>query len=145
MHVKLLLNVAQRFIGNYHPLFLQVTFMREIDAVYRKEVVPSMLWLCKFYSLMALGEIYTNRRGVGDNNRVPGTNNYIRAVNLFQDNLDAYEEPSLMQVEVLTLLVRHTLSLCGWDVTNCNRHGPRTFSAASEPHIHTAVSLQGLR
>ncbi|CEL11125.1 hypothetical protein ASPCAL14231 [Aspergillus calidoustus] len=104
MHVKLLLNVAQRFIGNYHPLFLQVTFMREIDAVYRKEVVPSMLWLCKFYSLMALGEIYTNRRGVGDNNRVPGTNNYIRAVNLFQDNLDAYEEPSLMQVEVLTLL-----------------------------------------
>jgi hypothetical protein len=111
MHVKLLLNVAQRFIGNYHPLFLQVTFMREIDAVYRKEVVPSMLWLCKFYSLMALGEIYTNRRGVGDNNRVPGTNNYIRAVNLFQDNLDAYEEPSLMQVEVLTLLVRRKLFL----------------------------------
>ncbi|KAL4921664.1 fungal-specific transcription factor domain-containing protein [Aspergillus aurantiobrunneus] len=104
MHVKLLLNVARRFIGNYHPLFLEVTFMREIDAVYRREYIPSMLWLCKFYALMALGEIYTHRRGVGDNNRVPGTNYYIRAVNLLQENQDYYEEPSLMQVEVLTLL-----------------------------------------
>ncbi|KAL4990422.1 fungal-specific transcription factor domain-containing protein [Aspergillus falconensis] len=104
MHVKLLLNVARRFIGNYHPLFLEVTFMKEIDAVYRRELIPSMLWLCKFYALMALGEIYTHRRGVGDNNRVPGTNYYIRAVHLLQENQDYYEEPSLMQVEVLTLL-----------------------------------------
>ncbi|KAL4930751.1 Zn(II)2Cys6 transcription factor [Aspergillus undulatus] len=104
MHVKLLLNVARRFIGNYHPLFLEVTFMKEIDAVYRRELIPSMLWLCKFYALMALGEIYTHRRGVGDNNRVPGTDYYIRAVHLLQENQDYYEEPSLMQVEVLTLL-----------------------------------------
>ncbi|KAH7182459.1 fungal-specific transcription factor domain-containing protein [Fusarium flagelliforme] len=104
MHVKLLLNVARRFIGNYHPLFLEVTFMKEIDAVYRREMVPSSLWLCKFYALMALGEIYTHRRGVGDNNRVPGTNYYVRAVGLLQENQDYYEEPSLMQVEVLTLL-----------------------------------------
>ncbi|KAG8668392.1 hypothetical protein FPOAC2_07676 [Fusarium poae] len=104
MHVKLLLNVARRFIGNYHPLFLEVTFMKEIDAVYRREMVPSSLWLCKFYALMALGEIYTHRRGVGDNNRVPGTNYYVRAVSLLQENQDCYEEPSLMQVEVLTLL-----------------------------------------
>jgi proline utilization trans-activator len=105
MHVKLLLNVARRFIGNYHPLFLEVTFMKEIDAVYRRELIPSMLWLCKFYALMALGEVYTHRRGIGDNNRVPGTNYYVRAVHLLQENLDYYEEPSLMQVEVLTLLV----------------------------------------
>ncbi|KAF4450928.1 hypothetical protein F53441_5989 [Fusarium austroafricanum] len=70
MHVKLLLNVARRFIGNYHPLFLKVTFMKEIDAVYRREMVPSTLWL----------------------------------LSLFQENQDYYEEPSLMQVEVLTLL-----------------------------------------
>jgi proline utilization trans-activator len=105
MHVKLLLNVARRFIGNYHPLFLEVSFMREIDAVYRGDITPSTLWLCKFYALMALGEIYTHRRGVGDNNRVPGTNYYVRSVNLLQKDQDAYEEPSLMQVEVLTLLV----------------------------------------
>ncbi|KAM5343557.1 hypothetical protein ACJ41O_012094 [Fusarium nematophilum] len=104
MHVKLLLNVARRFIGNYHPLFLEVTFMKEIDAVYRRELIPSTLWLCKFYALMALGEIYTQRRGVGDNNKVPGTNYYVRAVDILQENQDYYEEPSLMQVEVLTLL-----------------------------------------
>lgn len=102
MHAKLLLNVARRFIGNYHPLFLEVTFMRELDAVYRREVSPSTLWLCKFYSLMALGEVYTNRRSVGSGSRVPGTEYYVRAVSLFQENC---EEPSLMQVEVLTLLV----------------------------------------
>jgi proline utilization trans-activator len=105
MHVKLLLNVARRFIGNYHPLFLEVSFMREIDAVYRGDMMPSTLWLCKFYALMALGEIYTHRRGVGDNNRVPGTNYFTKAVHLLQKDQDAYEEPSLIQVEVLTLLV----------------------------------------
>lgn len=105
MHAKLLLNVARRFIGNYHPLFLEVSFMREIDAVYRGEVAPQSMWLCKFYALMCLGEIYTNRRGVEDT-RVPGTDYYIKAVNLLHE---AYEEPSLLQVEVLTLLVRTTL------------------------------------
>ncbi|KAI3581945.1 hypothetical protein IWW34DRAFT_802758 [Fusarium oxysporum f. sp. albedinis] len=54
MHVKLLLNVARRFIGNYHPLFLKVTFMKEIDAVYRREVVPSALWLSYCYSGIAM-------------------------------------------------------------------------------------------
>lgn len=105
MHVKLLLNVARRFIGNYHPLFLEVSFMKEIDAVYRGDMMPSTLWLCKFYALMALGEIYTHRRGVGDNNRVPGTNYFTKAVHLMQKDQDSYEEPSLIQVEVLTLLV----------------------------------------
>lgn len=104
MHAKLLLNVARRFIGNYHPLFLEVTFMREVDAVYRRQTTPSALWLCKFYALMSLGETYTNRRGVFDTNRVPGTEYYVRAVRMLED---AYEDPSLMQVEVLTLLVSH--------------------------------------
>lgn len=102
MHAKLLLNVARRFIGNYHPLFLEVTFMKELNAVYRRDLTPTVLWLCKFYALMALGEIYTNRRGVGENNRVPGTSYYVRAVDMLQDS---YEEPGLMQVEVLVLLV----------------------------------------
>lgn len=129
MHVKLLLNVARRFIGNYHPLFLEVSFMKEIDAVYRGDMMPSTLWLCKFYALMALGEIYTHRRGVGDNNRVPGTNYYVRAVKLLQQNQDAYEEPSLMQVEVLTLLVRCTpvsFTSPGQGAKEHHRHGHPT-------------------
>lgn len=105
MHAKLLLNVARRFIGNYHPLFLEVTFMQEMDAVYRRELTPSSLWLCKFYALMALGEIYTNRRGAEGSGIVPGTRYYERAVYMFQDH-DLHEEPCLMHVEILTLLVR---------------------------------------
>lgn len=104
MHAKLLLNVARRFIGNYHPLFLEATFMRELDAVYRRELTPSTLWLCKFFALMALGEIYTNRRGNGESGTVPGTRHYERSVHMLQD-YDLCEEPCLMHVEVLTLLV----------------------------------------
>lgn len=118
MHAKLLLNVARRFIGNYHPLFLKVTFMKELDAVYRRQMTPSALWLCKFYALMALGETYTNRRGALDcNNRVPGTEYYVRAVHMLHMFQDAYEDPSLMHVEVLTLLVGyHPISIPqrGW-------------------------------
>ncbi|KAH7039907.1 fungal-specific transcription factor domain-containing protein [Microdochium trichocladiopsis] len=112
MHAKLLLNVARRFIGNYHPLFLEVTFMKEMDAVYRREINPPSLWLCKFYALMALGEIYSNRRGVDNNGLVPGARYYERAVDMFQDK-DIYEEPLLIHVEILTLL-RLTLITKGW-------------------------------
>ncbi|KAF4121437.1 Fungal trans [Geosmithia morbida] len=101
MHAKLLLNVARRFIGNYHPLFLEVTFMRELDAVYRRETVPSVLWMCKFYALIALGEVYTSRRYGNDGGGVPGTEYYVRAVTMFQES---FEEPSPLLVEILTLL-----------------------------------------
>lgn len=116
MHARLLLNVARRFIGNYHPLFLEVTFMREVDAVYRHETVPSVLWMCKFYTLMALGEVYTSRRNSTDVSGVPGTEHYVRAVAMFQESL---EEPSLLLVEVLTLLVgpalaTRTFASCPW-------------------------------
>lgn len=114
--------------------------MKEIDAVYRREMVPSSLWLCKFYALMALGEIYTHRRGVGDNNRVPGTNYYVRAVGLLQENQDYYEEPSLMQVEVLTLLVRKQNPLERCYLLILDRLGPRMSSVVSEQHTATAAS-----
>lgn len=143
MHAKLLLNVARRFIGNYHPLFLEVTFMREIDAVYRRQLMPSTLWLCKFYALMALGEIYAHRRGVGDYNRVPGTNYYVKAANLLQENQDLSEEPTLMQVEVLTLLVgRCPVPTCRTQANKTDtRHGRRKFSVVSERHTATAGRL----
>ncbi|VUC31006.1 unnamed protein product [Clonostachys rosea] len=99
-HARLLVNVARRFIGSYPLPLLEASFMKEIDVVYRKEILPSDLWICKFYILLCLGEVYTNRRGVGDN-RVPGTDYYVKAVNIFRE---AFEEPSLLQVEVLILL-----------------------------------------
>jgi proline utilization trans-activator len=102
MHAKLLITLAKRFVGNYFYLYLEISFMKEMDAVYRREVTPTTLWLCKFYALMSLGEIYSNRRNAADT-RVPGTDYYMEAVSLLQE---AYEEPTLLQVEVLTLLVR---------------------------------------
>lgn len=106
IHAKLLLNLAWRFIGNYHHLFLKVTFMRELDAVYRKEIIPSTLWLSKFFALLSLGEIYTNRRVVNEVIGVPGTEYYHRAESLMPDS---HEEAGLVHVEILILLVRSIL------------------------------------
>lgn len=137
MHARLLLNVARRFIGNYHPLFLKVTFMKELDAVYRQEFSPSTMWLCKFYTLMCLGEIYTNRRGIDNSNRVPGTEYYAKAVGMLPD---FYEEPSLTQVEVLTLLVGSLLAGICRLTNNVTRHGRRIYSAGCAQH--TAIAEQ---
>ncbi|KAF7629398.1 hypothetical protein AFLA_013115 [Aspergillus flavus NRRL3357] len=37
---KLLVNVAWRFIGNDHHLFLKISFMQEIEAVYQRTIIP---------------------------------------------------------------------------------------------------------
>lgn len=128
MHARLLLNVARNFIGNYHPLFLEKTFMAEVDAFYRQEQSqsPSQLWLCKFLALMALGEIYTSRRKVGDSNRVPGTAYYARASMMLPDS---HEEPSLLHVEVLTLLVCRCSQGLDAIETDEYRHGLQTSLA----------------
>ncbi|OGM43802.1 hypothetical protein ABOM_007583 [Aspergillus bombycis] len=105
---KLLINVAWRFIGNDHHLFLKVSFMREVEAVYQKALKPTALWLCKLLALLALGELYTNRRKFNDTQRIPGTNYYLQALNMLHDT---YEEAGLLHVEVLILVVRASQSL----------------------------------
>ncbi|KAF9890090.1 hypothetical protein FE257_006251 [Aspergillus nanangensis] len=106
IQTKLLLNIAGRFIGADHHLYLRVSFMEELDAVYRKEVKPTVLWLSKLFALLALGEVYSNRRGPGD--VVPGVRWYQQALDILQDT---YEETSLMQVEVLVMLAWYSNTL----------------------------------
>ncbi|GAB1197681.1 hypothetical protein APSETT444_006983 [Aspergillus pseudonomiae] len=105
---KLLIKVAWRFIGNDHHLFLKVSFVREIEAVYQKASKPTVLWLCKLWTLLALGELYTNRRKFNDTHIIPGTNYYLQALNMLHD---IYEEASLLHVEVLILIVSASRSL----------------------------------
>jgi proline utilization trans-activator len=139
MHARLLLNLARSFIGNYHPLFLEKSFMAEVDAFYRQDQTPSQLWLCKFLALMALGEVYSNRRRVGDSNRVPGTAYYVRAVQILPDS---YEEPSLLHVEVLTLLVslQHQLRV---QSSRPIRLGQPIYTALCELHLPSRVRPSG--
>ncbi|KAB8256335.1 fungal-specific transcription factor domain-containing protein [Aspergillus pseudonomiae] len=105
---KLLIKVAWRFIGNDHHLFLKVSFVREIEAVYQKASKPTVLWLCKLWTLLALGELYTNRRKFNDTHIIPGTNYYLQALNMLHD---IYEEASLLHVEVLILIAWYSNSL----------------------------------
>lgn len=105
---KLLVNVAWRFIGNDHHLFLKISFMQEIEAVYQTTVRPTVLWLCKLLALLALGELYTNRRKLNDAQIIPGTNYYLQALHMLHDT---YEEATLLHVEVLLLIVSASQSL----------------------------------
>ncbi|PIG87541.1 hypothetical protein AARAC_003892 [Aspergillus arachidicola] len=105
---KLLINVAWRFIGNDHHLFLKVSFMQEIEAVYQTAVRPTVLWLCKLLALLALGELYTNRRKLNDAQIIPGTNYYLQALDMLHDT---YEEATLLHVEVLILIAWYSNSL----------------------------------
>ncbi|GMF76648.1 unnamed protein product [Aspergillus oryzae] len=105
---KLLVNVAWRFIGNDHHLFLKISFMQEIEAVYQTTVRPTVLWLCKLLALLALGELYTNRRKLNDAQIIPGTNYYLQALHMLHDT---YEEATLLHVEVLILIVSASQSL----------------------------------
>ena len=120
IRARLLLNIAQRFIGNGHHLFLRVTFMRELDGAYGGSTNPSRLWTCKLLALLALGELYTNRKRPGDDQVVPGifptqipanhgrlirrsgVDYYTQAASMLQDT---YEEASVLQVEALILVV----------------------------------------
>lgn len=101
IEAKLLIQIAYKFVGNDQHLYLRKTFMRELDDIYQEEARPSTIWLCKLFGLLALGEFYSHRKKTIDNYGVPGTDYYLRAINLLQD---IYEDATVTQVETLILL-----------------------------------------
>lgn len=105
--------------------------MQEIEAVYQTTVRPTVLWLCKLLALLALGELYTNRRKLNDAQIIPGTNYYLQALHMLHDT---YEEATLLHVEVLILIVSASQSLNQRHIIN-DRHGTQTAWDASDPHI----------
>ncbi|THX92441.1 hypothetical protein D6D08_02546 [Aureobasidium pullulans] len=61
------------------------------------------VWICKFFVVLALGELYTNQsqdRNKETKNSIPRTNYFLTAIGLLQD---LYEEPSVQQIENLLL------------------------------------------
>lgn len=101
IHAKLLLQVAKRFIGNGQHLYLN-SYMEELESVYQQDAKPSAMWLCKFFVLLALGELYSNRQRRGSIDQVPGENYFATAMSVLQDQ---YEEATTLHVEVYLLLV----------------------------------------
>lgn len=103
VHAKLLIQVAARFIGNGQHLYLN-SYMEEVDSVYKKDAEPSSIWLCKLLALVALGELYSNRRRSNGDNRAPGEEYFVSALGMLHDQ---YEDTTTLHVEVYLLLVSH--------------------------------------
>lgn len=83
--------------------------MEKLDQLYRDASIGERsndpVWICKFFVVLALGELYTNQsqdRNKETKNSIPGTNYFLTAIGLLQD---LYEEPSVQQIENLLLFV----------------------------------------
>lgn len=102
IQARLLVEVAIRFIGTDYHLILKKTFFDTLDRTCAGEIPRNPAWMCKFFVLLALGEMYSNRKRRMADQHVPGTDYFLRAVGLLQD---LYETPSVEQVEVMVLFV----------------------------------------
>lgn len=111
IRANLLVRVALRFIGQDYHLFLHHDFLDKFDKAYgpRQNTEFDSVWICKFFVVLALGEMYSTSLPAAKEARpsaVPGTGYFLTAVGLLQDQ---FEEPSIAQIETLLLFVSHAL------------------------------------
>jgi hypothetical protein len=106
---QLLVRVVLRFIGPDYHLLRRKSFLERLDETYRLDVLNDPIWLCRLFTVFALGEIYTVRSSKPKGNTVPGTSFFLKALEYFQD---LYEEPTVEYIETLVLLVSHLYSKC---------------------------------
>jgi proline utilization trans-activator len=103
-YAKLLVRAVLRFIGGDHHLLLKKSFLEKIDQTYQLEILDDHVWLCRFFTVLALGELYSGgRAGPPKGAGVPGTGFFVKAMGFFQD---MHEEPTVSYIETLLLLVR---------------------------------------
>lgn len=101
----LLVRVVLRFVGPDYHLIRKKSFLERLDETYRLNVLDDPIWLCRLFTVFALGEIYTVRSSKPKGTTVPGTAFFLKALDYFQD---LYEEPTVEYIETLVLLVCHT-------------------------------------
>ena len=121
---NLLVRVATRFIGQDYHFFLQEDFLQQLDAAYNSRDMQDCdpVWACKFFVVLALGELYSTTTPTipphqTDSQSVPGTDYFLSAVNLLQDQ---FEEPTTANIETMLLFV--SCAIC-WDFSKASALG----------------------
>lgn len=99
---QLLVRVVLRFVGADYHLLRKRSFMERLDETYKLTVLDDPIWLCRLFTVFALGEVYSVRSSKPKGHSVPGTAFFVKAIEYFQD---LYEEPSIDYIETLLLLV----------------------------------------
>ncbi|KAI1338218.1 fungal-specific transcription factor domain-containing protein [Xylariaceae sp. FL0016] len=102
-YCQVLVQVVLRFVGQDYHLLRKKSFFTKIDEIYDDPDRADRMTLCRLFVVLALGELYLKRTGSteGGERKVPGTNFFLRAVSLFQEQ---YEEPDVGYIETLLLL-----------------------------------------
>ncbi|TPX11308.1 uncharacterized protein E0L32_001126 [Thyridium curvatum] len=113
IRANLLVRVALRFIGQDYHFFLHHDFLQQLERAYDSRETPQYdsVWACKFFAVLALGEMYSTSIPAVKSDRhcsVPGTDYFLTAVGLLQD---LFEEPSVAQIEVLLLFCFYSNAL----------------------------------
>ncbi|TVY36614.1 putative transcriptional regulatory protein [Lachnellula subtilissima] len=103
---QLLVRVVLRFIGADYHLLRRRSFLERLDETYRLDVLNDPIWLCRLFTVFALGEIYTVRSSKPKG--VPGISFFLKALEYFQD---LYEEPTVEYIETLVLLAFYSTTL----------------------------------
>lgn len=107
---NLLIRTALRFIGQDYHFLLRHEFLQQLEQAYslaREGHQYDSIWACKFFAVLALGELYAGSSVVANSHEVPGSDYFMKANALLQDQ---YEEPTLAQIEIMLLFV--SLSCC---------------------------------
>ncbi|GLA13099.1 hypothetical protein AnigIFM62618_009621 [Aspergillus niger] len=99
---RLLVRIAFNQLSRVYHLFLRKSTIEHLESIYRTPFLrddPAVM--CKFFSLFALGEVYSSRANSSPTGRVPGTKYYVRAMGLIPI---LPERPGVIHVESLLLL-----------------------------------------
>ncbi|KAF3762593.1 hypothetical protein M406DRAFT_12456, partial [Cryphonectria parasitica EP155] len=109
-YANTLIQVVMRFIGADYHLIRRKSYMEKVDLLYDGSEQSSSLSLCRFFALLALGELWLKKTGAIEDGEktVPGTKFFLQAVSLFQEQ---YEEPSIEYIETLLVLCFYSFAL----------------------------------
>lgn len=108
-YANMLIQVVMRFIGPDYHLIRRKSYLEVIDHIYDGHRQTDSLPLCRFFALLALGELWLKKTGaiLDGEKTVPGTGLFLQAVSLFHEQ---FEEPSIEYIETLLALVRLPIS-----------------------------------
>ncbi|CAI6101490.1 unnamed protein product [Clonostachys chloroleuca] len=109
-YAMLLIETAERFVGNEYHMFLRKTFLHQFDQVYKPGTSKDPVWLCGLFAILALGELYSNIPMCTHHSQadIPGIGFFLRALDLFED---LYEEPTVSYIETVLLLSYYSHAL----------------------------------
>ncbi|RAK81345.1 Zn(II)2Cys6 transcription factor [Aspergillus fijiensis CBS 313.89] len=99
---RLLVNTA---LGHANPPFhlaLRKSTLDHLQHIYEQGLFNDAIFLCKYFALFALGEVYSFHNDGGEKGTVPGMAYYARAIGLISV---PPERPTIIHIEALLILV----------------------------------------